>query len=151
MAARRAQPAAGKGWPAQQTKASGPGDQARRTLTCNTGLRNSGRAPPTVLSTNVSKTATTAGTALSSMMPSNDQRVEAHATADKDEQTSGYTIMSTDMPGIGHQTILSQSTFILTRARSQRRCVGRFLQSYYARLDSLPNAARTLFALPSAI
>ena len=29
MAARRAQPAAGKGWPAQQTKASGPGDQAR--------------------------------------------------------------------------------------------------------------------------
>ena len=29
MAARRAQPAAGRGWRAQQTKASGPGDQAR--------------------------------------------------------------------------------------------------------------------------
>ena len=29
MAARWAQPAAGKGWRAQQTKASGPGDQAR--------------------------------------------------------------------------------------------------------------------------
>ena len=29
MAARRAQPAAGRGWQALQTKASGPGDQAR--------------------------------------------------------------------------------------------------------------------------